>query len=208
MSVRSLAAAREDGAPLPRREQQRRQTRQKLFEAAISEFREVGFAGAQIDRIVEKVGVARGTFYFHFPSKEHVLLEAQRLSETAIVERLRSHGEPPSSVGEFLQRVYDAILAGLDVDDALRREILAMYIRQPMQIELAQEPLIVELVDYLADAAERGAIRRDIPAEQLAVRFLGSLFSLLGVGDDDLRAEESREAFRISVEIFLNGVAR
>ena len=35
-----------------------------------------GFSNAQIDRIVERAGVARGTFYFHFPTKEHVLVEA------------------------------------------------------------------------------------------------------------------------------------
>ena len=45
---------------------------------AVDEFRREGFARAQVDRIVAAAGVARGTVYFHFPSKEHVLLELQQ----------------------------------------------------------------------------------------------------------------------------------
>ena len=209
MSVRSIDPARkvEASDDLPRRQRQRLETRQRLLEAALDEFRQVGFANAQIDRIVEKVGVSRGTFYFHFPSKEHVLLESQRRAEAEIVERLRSLGPHPDSVGEFLGRVYETILSGLDVDEGLRREILAMYIRQPMQIELINEPLILEIVDYFADAVERGVIRDDIPPEQLTIRFLSSLFSLLTIPDDELTSEEGRDAFATTIELFLNGAS-
>ena len=34
--------------------------------------------GADVSTIAAAVGVARGTFYFHFPTKEHVVVEAER----------------------------------------------------------------------------------------------------------------------------------
>jgi len=74
MSITPLQTRREEPT---RRERQRLETRGRLYEAALAEFRRVGFANAQIEAIVERAGVARGTFYFHFPTTEHVLLEFQ-----------------------------------------------------------------------------------------------------------------------------------
>ena len=41
-------------------------------------------AGAEVNAIVAAAGVAHGTFYFHFPTKEHVLLELERREEARI----------------------------------------------------------------------------------------------------------------------------
>jgi AcrR family transcriptional regulator len=42
-----------------------------------------GRAGADVSAIVAAAGVARGTFYFHFPTKEHVVVELERNEEAA-----------------------------------------------------------------------------------------------------------------------------
>src|SRR5438105_979273 len=73
------------------RERQRVETRERLFQAALAEIRHTGVAGAQVDRIVTTAGVARGTFYFHFPSKEDVLLEWERRREGEIVALLKDN---------------------------------------------------------------------------------------------------------------------
>lgn len=49
-----------------------RRTRQKLLDAAEKEFGERGFHDAAINRITESAGVAMGTFYVHFASKEAI----------------------------------------------------------------------------------------------------------------------------------------
>ena len=63
------------------REAQRRKTRARVLDAAIVEFQRAGAHSADINAIVEAAGVARSTFYFHFPTKEHVLLELIRRDE-------------------------------------------------------------------------------------------------------------------------------
>ncbi len=207
MALRAVSSSREDagsGAPT-RRQQQRRETREKIFEASLEEFRTQGFSNAQIDRIVERAGVARGPFYFHFPTKEHVLVEAQRRRELEVMERLNALGPPPASVAAYLTRVLESILAGLEEDAGLRREIMTMYLRGPMNLELAAEPLIVAVVDYFADAAERGVIRKDVPPELLAVRFLSSLYTLVPAGKPD--PAEQAEAIKWTVELFVHGVS-
>ena len=186
-----------------RRARQRRETRERLFQAALEEFRSVGFQDASIDRIAESAGVARATFYFHFPTKEHVLLEHQRRSEEDIVARLRALGPHPDDVGAFCRRVYRVMNEAQEGQEPLRRDILAMYARRPMRIELAAEPLIVDIVDWFHDAAERGAVRRDAPPEQLAIAFLSSLFSWFA-SDQDAWSQAQAD---LAVDIFVRGVS-
>ncbi|KLU59821.1 putative HTH-type transcriptional regulator YvdT [Peptococcaceae bacterium CEB3] len=53
-------------------------TRQKLLLAAEEVFGEKGFHGASIVEITLKAGVAQGTFYLYFPSKETIFEELVR----------------------------------------------------------------------------------------------------------------------------------
>jgi TetR/AcrR family fatty acid metabolism transcriptional regulator len=48
--------------------------KEKILEAAISVFSSVGFHNAKISEIAEKAGIATGTTYLYFKSKE-ILLE-------------------------------------------------------------------------------------------------------------------------------------
>lgn len=50
-------------------------TRQRLLEAAASEFCAKGFAGANIDQISRSAGFAKGTIYNYFSSKRTLMLE-------------------------------------------------------------------------------------------------------------------------------------
>src|SRR3984885_7871777 len=70
------------------RDAQRQQTRQKVYAAALAEFKRTGMAAADVGDIAAAAGVARGTFYFHFPTKENVLAELERHEEARLVAQL------------------------------------------------------------------------------------------------------------------------
>jgi AcrR family transcriptional regulator len=70
------------------REAKRLQTRERLMGAAIAEFTRSGMATADVGAIVTAAGVAHGTFFFHFPTKEHVLLELEHREEERIAKQL------------------------------------------------------------------------------------------------------------------------
>lgn len=63
-------------------------TKKAIFEAAVREFSECGYNGATMDEIALKAGVAKGTLYYHFKSKEEifsfVVVEGIRAMQTAI----------------------------------------------------------------------------------------------------------------------------
>src|SRR3984957_12373093 len=70
------------------RDAQRQQTRQKGYAAALAAYKQPGMAAADVGDIAAAAGVARGTFYFRFPTKEHVLAELERHEEARLVGQL------------------------------------------------------------------------------------------------------------------------
>lgn len=75
---------------LSRRERKKLETRERIFQAAVSLFMEKGFENTSVDEIAEAADVAKGTFFNHFPKKESLLgyLGERRLRTVReIVER-------------------------------------------------------------------------------------------------------------------------
>ncbi len=212
----AAATATETNA-LTARERRRLETRERLFAAAVAEFGRTGTAAAEIGAVAEAVGVSRGTFYFHFPSKDHVLLELQRRLEDDVVAHMRTLGidaENAAAAGaapdmravfavcaEGILRVVESI----DNDD-LVREIMALFVRGPSVPELASQPhpLVVELVAHLEAAADAGEIRSDVPALQLAALFLNGMFGFLITSAD--MSSELRVSIPVLIDVTMTGI--
>ncbi len=166
-------------AALPgRRQRQVDSTRTLLFEAAIAEFRRVGFSRASVARIAREAGVSRPSFYFHFPTKEHVLLELQWLEEKTVVARL----ERARSLWEALQELAEGLI-GLEVrlgDADLFRDMIAIYARRPGDLAIDEQPfpIVDALVAHFRQAAARGEMRAGLEAEAAARVCLTSVFGL------------------------------
>ncbi len=60
---------------------------QQILDAAFKEFGERGLAGARLDDIAKRAGVAKGTIYLYYPNKEALFREMVR---TTIVEALEA----------------------------------------------------------------------------------------------------------------------
>jgi AcrR family transcriptional regulator len=67
------------------RDEQRRQTRERLADAALELFEEVGYAAATTDAIARRAGANRATFYLHYAGKADVVLELmERVHEEVV----------------------------------------------------------------------------------------------------------------------------
>ena len=167
-------------AALPgRRERQVDATRARLFEAAIAEFRRVGFARANVARIAREAGVSRPSFYFHFPTTQHVLLELQWLEERALVARL----ERARSLREALHELAEGLIeleARLG-DSELFRDLLAITARRPAGLPIDEQPFptVGALARHFGEAAARGELRAGLAADAAARICLTSVFGLL-----------------------------
>lgn len=192
------------------RARQRADTRERIFETALREFREVGFAAAQIDRIAKAAGVARGTFYFHFPAKDDVLLELARRINGRIARRVAVIGESGPTLGELLQRVNDAIMDEHSRvgETGLLGELLSLYIRRPHDVRDPTHNLPTlsdELALHLRVARDRGELESTLSAEQIALVITTSLF---GVHARIPQGEELRTACEALIDLFVKGLRR
>lgn len=76
--------------------EQRKLTRAKLVEAALKLFSTSGYEGATVDDISRAAGYSKGAYYFHFSTKEDILLELLRMwtdSRSAVVADGGAAGE-------------------------------------------------------------------------------------------------------------------
>ncbi|RAU90696.1 TetR/AcrR family transcriptional regulator [Mycobacterium colombiense] len=167
------------------RETRRLETRARLFDAALAEIARRGLAAADVSAIVADAGVARGTFYFHFPTKEHVLIEAERVEETRIISELGDAKGDLASVLDHL--VHHVLRAESRLGAAVFRDMLGLHFSstRPVEDELAQHPLGQFLVDVIGRAQDAGQVVAEVDAAELATFFSNGLFALLATGAHD-----------------------
>jgi AcrR family transcriptional regulator len=169
------------------RETKRLQTRERLMGAAIAEFKRAGMADADVGAIVAAAGVAHGTFFFHFPTKEHVLLELEQREEQRIAKQLaRSTGaknDLPATLDEAVR-----LVMGLErrLGAVLFKDFLALHFSQtrPSSDESRQHPVIVEVAQAIERAQKRGDVDPGVTPMNSAVFFLLGLYALLTTTHD------------------------
>lgn len=173
------------------REARRLETRARLFDAALTEIARRGLAAADVSAIAAAAGVVRGTFYFHFPTKEHVLAELERNEETRIVSEL---GDAKGDLASVLSQLVAHVLgAESRLGAAVFRDMLGLHFSssRPVEDELAQHPLAGFLVGVIGRAQSAGRVSTEVDAAEFATFFLTGLFALLATGTPD-RAQLSR----------------
>jgi AcrR family transcriptional regulator len=155
--------------------------------AAISEFKRAGMADADVGAIVAAAGVAHGTFFFHFPTKEHVLLELERREEERIAKQL---ARATRSSDDILLTLNEAVrlVRGLErrLGPVLFKEFLALHFSQtrPPSDESRQHPVIVEVAQAIERAQDRGDVDPGVLPMNSAVFFLLGLYALLTTTDN------------------------
>jgi AcrR family transcriptional regulator len=157
--------------------------RERLVQAAAAHFGAAGFSDATIDAISQDAGLAKGTVYNYFESKQElfgaVVEEGARLAAARFGEA--DSGGP---VRTRLLAVADADVSVLRESEAfvkvLVREAMGFHPETYPIIQARLAPYVVAVADLLQNGIDQGEIRDDTPVEQLALLFVGTL-SLLYV---------------------------
>ncbi|MGE2720618.1 TetR family transcriptional regulator [Mycolicibacterium celeriflavum] len=163
------------------REAKRLQTRERLMGAAIAEFKRSGMAEADVGAIVAAAGVAHGTFFFHFPTKQHVLLELERREEERIAKQLGRYADSARSLTSVLQEAVRLVL-GLErrLGAILFKDFLALHFSQNRPADESNEhPVIVRVAQEIERAQKSGRVAPDVNPMNSAVFFLLGLYALL-----------------------------
>lgn len=182
----------EIGAPSKRvREVQRLETRARVFDAAVAEISRSGLAGADVSTIARAAGVVRGTFYFHFPTKEHVMVELERAEEAKIVEKLDTTRTSPDGLASMLGGLVRQVFAAeRRLGPVLFRDMLGLHFSSTRPVGDApfEHPLAQFVISAIAEAQTARCVRRDADPNELGVIFMTGLFALLATAGPASRA--------------------
>ncbi len=198
-----------ESGPSPRltsRDQQRLDTRERVYQAALAEFGRVGVARTQIESIVELARVSVGTFYRYFPGKDAVLLE---LEQRLVRDTVRMFQERVAAVGslrELLHLFAEAVLADPANDQFhLHREAVALIVRTPWPTpDWTGHPLFGPVTAAFERAQAAGEIRSELAPERLTQILSTSLFGFAASLDfpSSVRLEDARRM----IDLFLRGL--
>ena len=167
------------------REVRRLETRARLFDAALAEIGRCGLAGADVSSIASAAGVVRGTFYFHFSTKEHVLVELERNEEARIVTELNlAQTETDDLASVLSQLVRHVVAAERRLGPVVFRDMLGLHFSgtRPAEDQLSEHPLAEFVIAAITDAQNAGRVPLEADASELGVFFMTGLFALLATG--------------------------
>jgi TetR/AcrR family transcriptional repressor of nem operon len=166
-----------------------------------------GYHGTTVDAILEAAGVPKGSFYYHFGSKEAF---GKAVLARYMEYQLNLLGvwmtKEDLSTSEKLTGYYDEMLQAF-IKSGYRRACLAGKFSTELSVEIEgfREQLAINLRDWhirLRDVLEagqkRGDVRRDRPADELADALLAMIQGAFVIS---LSLREDRQLLSVGASI-------
>ncbi|MGE0327754.1 MAG: TetR/AcrR family transcriptional regulator [Polyangiaceae bacterium] len=151
------------------------QTREKLLLAAADEFAEHGLAGANINRISVAAGLAKGTVYNYFDSKEDLFFAVVEEACRLAVEQ--ANEDPRGTTRERLLALIASDIAWFEKHPAFAR----VFLRESLdpdpeahaRVMAAAAPFVMRVAQVLEEGVLRGEVTDARAPQVLAMTLVG-----------------------------------
>jgi len=154
--------------------EQRKLTRAKLIEAALRLFSTSGYEHATVDDISQAAGYSKGAYYFHFSTKDDILLELMRIwiegRNQVIAGELAEGGDAHPSLRSLLAEFFS--YADAPQWYAVLLEFWAQAVRNPevsKRLSQAYATWRKQIAGAFEQAAAAGALRIESAEDAAAV---------------------------------------
>lgn len=145
----------------------KQERRGEILSAAAGVFAEKGYRAASINDVVEQAGVARGTFYHYFESKQDVFLEVieSYFSQFAavlqqghdrLVQALREQGDPVDAWREYALAVFRFHSENPELTAVVYREAMGSDEHFSSRVQKLSRTAVKELAQELKMVADLG----------------------------------------------------
>ncbi|MBI3624716.1 MAG: TetR/AcrR family transcriptional regulator [Candidatus Rokubacteria bacterium] len=184
---------------------------QQIIEAAVRVFARNGYYNSRVADIAKEAGIASGTIYLYFETKDEILVTLFR-----------------EKMAEFVADVRKAIAAEPDAVAKLRRLIMLHFqileenpdLAEVVQVELRQGQKFFRgasaaevnsyfslIASVLEDGVASGVFRRDLPIKSATKALFGAMDQMATSWVLGSRSHKLSETADDVAEIFLNGLA-
>jgi AcrR family transcriptional regulator len=176
--------------------------RNEIIDAADELFSQKGFDGTSTNDILEKVGIARGTLYHHFKSKEDImdaLIERYSVRLLGAAQEIAADKSIP-----VVERIIRVVMA-LNLSGGSSKEIME-HIHKPQNALMHQkiEKVIINgvtpiLTEIIHEGVQQGLFHTPYPYEcmEMVVIYANTVFD-----DDMVQLTNEERASRIQAFVF------
>jgi TetR/AcrR family fatty acid metabolism transcriptional regulator len=153
--------------------------RDRILDAAVSVFAKTGFHATKVSDIARQAGVADGTIYLYFRSKEELLVSLFEDRLERLLQYLELELEKIDSVPQKFRRIVELQL-GLLQDERELAEVMTIILRESTKlIKEFAAPKFMQYLDAIArvvaEGQARGDFRSDISPHLVARSTFGAL---------------------------------
>lgn len=182
----------------PEEEKQAVDRRERIVDNATELFAAKGYHGTTIDEIVQATGIAKGTFYVYFDSKEEILVEVIK----RLIENTLARIESKLGKGERKDLVSRIEIKGQEMLDLYleRSELLYMLLGETVgnprlmnQLREVYRQLASRIEEDIREGVEAGEIFPfgDLEVISYALVGMGQSIAILLSGDRETRKEDT-----------------
>ena len=169
--------------------------REGVLDVAARLFREQGYGAVSLRKIAATAGIKAGSIYYHFGSKDEIVLAVLDVGIQVVHESMR--------------QAVSALPAGTGAEATLRAAIGA-HLRALLDLSdytSADVRIFGQVPQSVKDAnlpTRRGAVRGDVNIRRLRLMLIGALNATLDWFDPDRGSAEALS--RTYANVFLNGI--
>lgn len=169
---------------MPRQERAER-SRTEILDAAAAEFDAHGYAGARLDRIIERTQLTKGAVYFHFRSKQDLaqaLVAEKYVQWPTIVQEVDAAGlTGVAAAREVTRRVAEVFATDTRVRAAMK---LARTVMPPAPEDDPYLRWAALIGRYLEQAVRSGELAPGSDAEAIATVAVQAFFGAYLIADE------------------------
>lgn len=208
-TIPAAPGARKPGT-LARRERKKRETRERIYRAALGLFSQRGLGETSVEAITEAADVGKGTFFNYFSDKEHVLVVLAEIQLEKVRAAAAEAERGRTSVQAILRKLLPALGEELGRSPHLAAALLSAILGNQAVRRLARTAIGEGrelLAKILEVGQERGEVRADCSPKAMALSFQEALFgtvALWAIGPD----EKLRTRLQARSDGYWEGIAR
>lgn len=111
------------------REKKKIETKNKIFEVSGRLFKEKGFENTTVDEITKEAGIAKGTFFNYFPTKESLLSYFGEIKEELIYGLIENETMKNISTKEKIKNILICLAESCEKDKELTKLLIFEHTR-------------------------------------------------------------------------------
>ncbi|GAA0726999.1 TetR/AcrR family transcriptional regulator [Clostridium malenominatum] len=137
-------------------------TKRSIFESAIKVFSIYGYDGATMDEVAAQAGVAKGTLYYHFKSKEeifkYIIEEGMNLIKGRIEGAVKEESNSILKLKTLCKVQISLVYEKRDFFKVVMSQLWGQELRQ-LQLRDSIHEYIKDIEEYLEEAMKDGFIK-------------------------------------------------